>query len=187
MKKIILVTLAFVTSLTSFSQLANTDPLLVNASILRRTLKKDTLEKKIPKKETSAKEEIKRSTSNKTAVTPKLNEAPKEKPALIEAKKEKAVVAVEKKGLQLLAIENRLDKDFFSVQLAASKVNIKEGFFQNSPVFYTKMEDGFYRYFSGKFSTLSEAKAYARKIHATTKFDKAFLVRLKNGVKIPLK
>lgn len=175
------------TSLTSFSQLANTDPLLVNASILRRTLKKDTLEKKVYKEEPSIKEEIKRSTPNKTVVTPNLEETTKEKPVLVEAEKEKKAAVVEKKGMHLLAIENRLDKDFFSVQLAASKVSIKESFFQNSPVFYTKMDDGFYRYFSGKFSTLSEAKVYARKIHATTKFDKAFLVRLNNGVKVPLK
>ncbi len=183
MKKIFLLLLAFVTSLTSFSQLANTDPLMVNASILRRTLKKDVSEKKIPKEKTLIQEEIKR-TKAKEAVALELEETKKEVPEAVKIEKE---TTVKKKGIHLLAIENRLDKDFFSVQLAASKVNIKEGFFQNTPAFYTKMEDGFYRYFSGKFSSLSEAKVYAKKIHATTKFDKAFLVRLENGIKRPLK
>ncbi|WP_010522502.1 hypothetical protein [Aquimarina agarivorans] len=183
MKKILLFYI-FVINLASYAQLANADPLMVNASILRRTLKNDTLKKDEFKR-------TKKAIPVQKVVLEDVVKAKKELPKATAEKKEKVVkeeiVAKTDKEIRPLIIENEKDEDFYSVQIAASKVRIKKDFFQKVPTFYTNVGDGFYRYFSEQFASISEAKAYSKKIHATTKFNKAFLVRLKNGTKVPLK
>ncbi len=107
----------------------------------------------------------------------------------VEEKEEEEVVPKQEEPKReiLASLESSLnDGTYYSVQVAACREPLSESYLEYQDYKEVYGIDGWYRYFSKRFLTLSETKDYQREVRNTTKFKDAFPVRIKGVEKVNL-
>ncbi len=124
-------------------------------------------------------------TPNQKAVDTIVSSEPVEEEIREEIQQE--IVEEAPKKVILSRLESTLnDGSYYTVQVAACREPLSQEYLDYHSYVEIYGSDGWYRYFSSRFLSLSEARVYMYEVRNTTKFKDAFPVRLKDFVKVDL-